>query len=304
MASAALARVIAMLRSTQPQDGDPLDVERYRRILTVMAPRPPGGVQVLRTEVAGRTVDWVVPNGADPRARLLYLHGGGFIAGSVHTHRAIAARIAQAAGCVGLVVDYRIAPEAPFPAALEDCIAALEYIAHYGPDGALAEPTSLFVGGDSAGGNLTLAMLMTMQGQFNVTAAFTLSAWADLSCSGESIVTRAPHEPVLAAHHLRPTAAAYLNGHDPRDWRASPVYAPAAALAGLPPLLMQVGDAELLLDDTRRFAARAQAAGVDVTCEVWPEMFHVFQGFSAILPEGQQAIERVGAYLRERQRSP
>jgi monoterpene epsilon-lactone hydrolase len=296
MASPGFARVVSMLRSTQPRPGDPLDFERYRRFLTAMAPRPPNGVRVLRTEVAGRTVDWVVPEGADPSARLLYLHGGAFIAGSVHTHRALAARIAEAAGCVGLVVDYRIAPEDPFPAALEDCIAALEYAAHYGPDGTLSSPTSLFIGGDSAGGGLTLATLIATRGQFPVTAAVTLSAWTDLTCSGESLVTRAATEPFLAPHLMHPTAAAYLAGHDPRDPQASPLY---ADLSGLPPLLMQAGDAEILLDDTRRFAAKARAAGVDVRCEIWPEMFHVFQAFSTILPEGQEAIVSLGAYLRE-----
>ncbi len=297
MASPGLARVLSMLRTTQPREGDPLDFERYRRFLTAMAPRPPNGVQVLRTEVAGRTVDWVVPEGADPSVRLMYLHGGAYIAGSVHTHRALAARIAEAAGCVGLVVDYRIAPEDPFPAALEDSIAALGYIAHYGPDGAAATPRSLFVGGDSAGGGLTLATLLETRGQVPVTAAVTLSAWTDMACTGESIITRAPSEPVLAPHLMGPTADAYLRGWDPRDPRASPLY---GDLTGLPPILMQVGDAEVLLDDTRRFAAKALAAGVDVTCEVWPEMFHVFQAFSTILPEGQQAIERLGTYLRER----
>jgi monoterpene epsilon-lactone hydrolase len=296
MASPGFARVVSMLRSTQPREGDPLDYERFRRFLTAMAPRPPNGVRVLRTEVAGRTVDWVVPEGADPNVRLLYLHGGAFIAGSVHTHRALAARIAEAAGCVGLVVDYRIAPEDPFPAALEDCIAALEYAAHYGPDGALAAPRSLFVGGDSAGGGLTLSTLIETRGQVPVTAAVTLSAWTDLTCSGESLVTRAGAEPVLAPHLMLPTAATYLAGHDARDPRASPLY---GDLAGLPPLLMQVGDAEILLDDTRRFAAKARTSGVDVRCEVWPEMFHVFQGFSGILPEGQEAIASLGAYLRE-----
>jgi epsilon-lactone hydrolase len=296
MASPALARVLSMLRSTQPREGDPLDFERYRRFLTAMAPRPPNGVQVLRTEVAGRTVDWVVPEGADPSVRLLYLHGGGYIAGSVHTHRALAARIAQAAGCVGLVVDYRIAPEDPFPAALEDCIAALAYTAHYGHDGAAAAPRCLFIGGDSAGGGLTLATLLETRGRVPVTAAVTISAWTDMACTGESLLSRAPTEPFLAPHLMQPTAAAYLNGCDPRDPRVSPLY---GDLRGLPPLLMQAGDSEILLDDTRRFAAKAQAAGVDVTCEIWPEMFHVFQAFSTILPEGQQAIEHLGAYLRQ-----
>lgn len=297
MASAGLARVVSMLRSTQPREGDPLDFERYRRFLTAMAPRPPNGVQVLRTEVAGRTVDWVVPEGADPGVRMMYLHGGGYISGSVHTHRALAARIAQAAGCVGLVVDYRIAPEDPFPAALEDSLAALAYVAHYGPDGAAAEPRHLFLGGDSAGGGLALATLLELRGSLPVTAAVTISAWTDLACTGESLATRAATEPFLAPHLTWPTAQAYLAGADPRDPRASPLY---GDLRGLPPLFMQAGDAEILLDDTRRFAAKAAAAGVDVTCEIWPEMFHVFQAFSTILPEGQEAIEHVGAYIRAR----
>ncbi len=297
MASPGLARVLSMLRSTQPREGDPLDFERYRRFLTAMAPRPPSGVQVLRTEVAGRTVDWVVPQGADPDVRLLYLHGGGYIAGSVHTHRALAARIAQAAGCVGLVVDYRIAPEDPFPAALEDSIAALGYIAHYGPDGAPGAPRSLFIGGDSAGGGLTLATLLETRSQVPVTAAVTLSAWTDMACTAESLLKCAASEPFLAPHLMHPTADAYLQGWDPYDPRASPLY---GDLTGLPPLLMQVGDSEVLLDDTRRFAAKALAAGVDVTCEIWPEMFHVFQAFSTILPEGQEAIAHLGAYLRQR----
>jgi monoterpene epsilon-lactone hydrolase len=297
MASAGLARIVSMLRSTQPRVGDTLDFERYRRFLTVMAPRSPDGVRVLRTEVASRTVDWLVPDDADPRKRLLYLHGGGYISGSVHTHRALAARIAQAAGCVALVLDYRIAPEDPFPAAIEDSIAALHFIAHYGPDGTLSEPTNLFIGGDSAGGGLTLSTLLETQRLVHVTAAVTLSAWTDLACTGESVTTRGAVEPFLAPHLMHPTANAYLAGWDPYDPRVSPLY---GNLVGLPPLLMQCGDAEILLDDTRRFAAKALAAGVDVTCEIWPEMFHVFQAFSAILPEGQHAIENIGQYLRKR----
>ena len=130
-----------------------------------------------------------------------------------------------------------------------------------------------------------------------MTAAVTISAWTDMACTGDSILSRAPTEPFLAPHLMQPTAAAYLNGWDPTDPRVSPLY---GDLRGLPPLLMQAGDSEILLDDTRRFAAKAQAAGVDVTCEIWPEMFHVFQAFSTILPEGQEAIEHLGAYLRQR----
>ena len=129
MASAGLARILPMLRMTQQPEGAPLDIPRWRNFLTAMAARVPAGVSVMRTEVGGCVVDWLVPVGADPSTRMLYLHGGGFVGGSAHTHRALAARIAQAAGCVAAIVDYRLAPEHPFPAALEDAIGALEYAA-------------------------------------------------------------------------------------------------------------------------------------------------------------------------------
>jgi acetyl esterase/lipase len=284
-----------MLRMTQQQEGAPLDIPRWRNFLTAMAARVPTGVSVLRTEVSGCVVDWLVPEGADPSARILYLHGGGFVGGSAHTHRAMAARIAQAAGCVGLILDYRLAPENPFPAALEDAIATLEYAAQIGSNGDFSDARRLFVVGDSAGANLGLSALLQTRGRIRVDAAATMSAWTDLACTGESHVTRRAAERYLAPHLMIPTADAYLAGWDPHDPRASPLY---ADLRGLPPLYMQVGDAEILLDDTLRFAARAREAGVDVRCDVWPEMVHVFQAFAAILPEGQDAIAKIGAFVR------
>ncbi len=295
MASAGLARILPMLRMTQQPEGAPLDIPRWRNFLTAMAARVPSGVSVLRTEVRGCVVDWLVPEGADPSARMLYLHGGGFVGGSAHTHRALAARIAQAAGCVAAIVDYRLAPEHPFPSALEDAIGALEYAAEIGPSGAFSDARRLFVVGDSAGAALGLSLLQETRGRVRVDAAATMSAWTDLACTGESHTTRRAAERYLAPHLMIPTADAYLAGWDPRDPRASPLY---GNLSGLPPLLMQVGDAEILLDDTLRFAASAQQAGVEVTCEVWPEMVHVFQAFAAILPEAQQAIAGVGEFLR------
>jgi epsilon-lactone hydrolase len=299
MASAAFGPIVSMLRSQQQPEGAPFDIERYRSILTVTAARMPSGVSSLRTEVGGRAAEWLVPDRADDSVRIVHLHGGGYIAGSIHSHRALAARIAQATGCVALIVDYRLAPEDPFPAALADAIAALEHVAMHGPGGAPGPPAHLFVVGDSAGGGLALATLLATRDRVPVTAAVTLSPWTDLSNSGATFATRRAADPILAPHMMGPSADAYLAGRDPLDALASPLY---ADLAGLPPLLMQVGDAEILLDDTVRFAAKAGAAGVDVTCEVWPEMVHVWHTFAAMLPEARDAITRVGEYLRQRAR--
>jgi monoterpene epsilon-lactone hydrolase len=284
-----------MLRMTQQPEGAPLDIPRWRNFLTAMAARVPDGVAVLRTEVSGCVVDWLVPDGADTSARILYLHGGGYVGGSAHTHRALAARVAQAAGCAALIMDYRLAPENPFPAAFEDVLAVLDYVAQIGPDGAYGDARKLFIVGDSAGGGLALAALLELRGRLRVDAAVTMSAWTDLACTGESHTTRLTAERYLAPHLMLPTADAYLAGWEPRDPRASPLYGDPT---GLPPLLMQVGDSEILLDDTLRFAGKARASGVDVTCQVWPEMVHVFQAFAAILPEAQQAIADAGEFLK------
>jgi acetyl esterase/lipase len=195
-----------------------------------------------------------------------------------------------------LVLDYRLAPEHPHPAAVHDALAALRWMYEHGPTGA-APARATFVAGDSAGGGLTLATLIAARdaGVHLPNAAVAISAWTDLACTGNTMRTRADVDPMVTEAVLSRMTQDYLQGGDARQPLASPLY---ADLRGLPPLLMQVGDAEVLLDDTTRVADKARAAGVDVTLEIYPEMIHIFQLFAPILPEGQQAIERIGAFIR------
>ena len=179
MASAALAPIVEMLRSVRPREGVPLDIAQLRMFLDSMVAPAPKGVSVQTFELAGRRAEWLVPEGADAGSRLLYLHGGAYVAGSPDTHRALAGRIARASGCVALIVDYRLAPENPFPAALDDALAALEHAAEHGPGGTTRAAHSLFVAGDSAGGGLTLSTMLAARGRLPVTAGVTLSAWTE-----------------------------------------------------------------------------------------------------------------------------
>ena len=246
--------------------------------------------------LGGMPAEWVVADQAAADQRLLYLHGGGYVICSPGTHRDLAGRISQAAGVAVLVLDYRLAPEHPYPAAVHDALAALRWMYTHGPKGA-APARATFVAGDSAGGGLTLATLIAARdaGVRLPNAAVAISAWTDLACTGNTMRTRADVDPMVTEAVLSRMVQDYLQGGDARQPLASPLY---ADLRGLPPLLMQVGDAEVLLDDTTRVADKARAAGVDVTVEIYPEMIHIFQLFAPILPEGQQAIERIGAFIR------
>jgi monoterpene epsilon-lactone hydrolase len=300
MASTEFGMILDMLaawRQSSGLDGTRFDIEALRATMQVGAQPAPVGTNVVAVEVGGRPAEWLVPEGVANDRRLLYLHGGGYVAGGLDSHRALAADIAKAGECAVLLLDYRLAPEHPFPAAIEDATTALQWMCDHGPD-APAAASRLYVGGDSAGGGLTLATMLSQRDRGGVlpNAAFTISAYADLSFSGESIRTRADADPMIAAAVLPQMAAAYLGETDTRDPLASPVH---ADLAGLPPLYLQVGDAEVLLDDSIRVAERARAAGVDARVEVWPEMFHVWQAFAAMLPEGREAVEKLGAFLRE-----
>jgi acetyl esterase/lipase len=253
-----------------------------------------------RLDVGGVPCEWLLAKGADPDRRLLYIHGGGWTAGGLDSHRPLSARISAATGCAVLAVDYRLAPEHPFPAGLDDCIATYRWLRENGPNGA-APARSLFVAGDSAGGNLTLVLLLAskQRGLPLPNAAVPISPATDFLGQGESWRTREEREPIIrgGADGIRMLSQVYLQGRaKPEDPLASPLY---GDFRGLPPLLFHVGDAEVLLDDSTRAAEKAKQAAVDVTLEVWPDMPHVWHAFAPFLPEASQAIERIGAFVRK-----
>jgi acetyl esterase/lipase len=256
--------------------------------------------EVRRIDLAGVACEWLLAKGADPDRRLLYIHGGGWTAGNLDSHRPLSARISQAAGAAVLAVHYRLAPEHPFPAGLDDCVHALRWLRANGPDGP-APARSLFVAGDSAGGNLTFATLLACKerGIPLPNGAIPISAATDFSAAGESFRTRAAVDPIIPAipEAIRALGPVYTQGRaDPLSPLCSPLN---GDLGGLPPLLVQVGDAEVLLDDSTRIAAKAKAAGVDVTLRVYPDMPHVWHLFAPFLPEASTAIDEIGAFVRK-----
>lgn len=254
----------------------------------------PDDVQSEPVDAGGVPAEWVRVPESSPERTLLYLHGGGYCIGSLNTHRGLVAGIARAAGTRALSVDYRLAPEHPFPAAVDDATAAYRFLLGTG-----ADPAGIAIAGDSAGGGLTLATLAALRdaGEPLPGAAACLSPWVDLEGLGESVTTKAGADPILQQQDLLRFAQAYLGSTDARTALAAPLH---ADLAGLPPLLVQVGTAEVLLDDSRRIAERAETAGVDVTLEVWDDMVHVFQAFALLLPEAREAIARIGEFVRKR----
>jgi acetyl esterase/lipase len=260
--------------------------------------RVPEGTKIEEIEIAGLPAEWITPPDYDDRI-ILYLHGGAYTVGSCASHRGLVGHIAQAGRARLLLPEYRLAPEHPFPAALDDAVKVYRALLDEG-----MTPESLVLAGDSAGGGLTLSTLVALrdQGDPLPAAAVLISPWTDLAASGESIQSRAAKDPWLRADRVAQTAAHYHAHVDPRDPRVSPLY---ADLHGLPPLLIQVGDHEILLCDSTRLAERAEDAGVDVTLEVWEGMWHVWHIMVGWMPESQIAIDRIGRFVRARtHRSP
>jgi epsilon-lactone hydrolase len=245
-----------------------------------------------RVSAGGVEGEWISPADAPLDKAILYFHGGGFRIGSVASHRDLIAQIAVASGCRVLAINYRLAPEHRFPAALDDALAAYGWMLGQG-----LTPGNVAFAGDSAGGNLVLAAMLALRerGLPLPIAAVLMSPWTDLAATGTSYVTRAEVDPIHQRPMILALAKNYLGGQgDPCDPLVSPLY---ADLAGLPPLLIQVGDRETVLDDSVMFADLARAAGVDVHLEVWDGMIHVFQMFGAELPEAHQAIASIAQFL-------
>lgn len=241
----------------------------------------------------GVDASWVDAPGADPQKALMYFHGGGFQVGSVRSHRDIIARLSAAAGCRALGVNYRLAPDYRFPAPIEDATIAYRWLLNQGFD-----PKKIALVGDSAGGGLALSTLLALREQTLPLPAVVavMSVWTDLTASGESYETRAKSDPIHQRRMILAMAKNYLgDSADAKNPMASPLF---ADLRGLPPMLLQVGDRETVLDDSRNFATRASVAGVEVQLEVWDDMIHVFQQFTADLPEAGVAIDSIGRFLK------
>ena len=253
----------------------------------------PADIACEAVDVGGAKAEWVSAPDAVTHKVLLYFHGGGYYRGSTNTVREMVSRMSRTSGLTVLNVGYRLAPEHPFPAAVDDALAAYGWLLESG-----VAPGSIAVGGDSAGGGLTIALMLAMRdsGKPLPGAGVCLSPWVDLTQSGESYVTQADQDPAITKPYLDHAAEVYLNGADARGPLASPLF---SDLKGLPPLLIQVGTAEVLLDDARRLADAARAAGVQVELDVWEGMVHVWQNNGLGLPEGKQAVEKIGAWLRE-----
>jgi len=291
MPSPEAQQMAAMFRAAPPPLESP-SVEQLRANMDAMAALggPEPGTALEPVEAGGVPAEWIIAPGASRDRAILYLHGGGYAIGSIATHRGVVSRLSAASGAAGLALDYRLAPEHPFPAAVEDALAAYRWLLAQG-----IAPGRIAIAGDSAGGGLTVAALVALRdaGDPLPACAVTFSPWADLALEGASMDARDALDPMVHRPGLQQMADWYLAGQDPRHPLASPIH---ADLAGLPPLLVQVGTAETLYDDAVRLAVRAIEAGTAVTFEPWADLFHVFQLF-AMLPEAQEAVRAAGAFI-------
>ena len=259
--------------------------------------KPAPGWRIRPETRAALKGEWIEPIAVDHaawRRCILYLHGGGYILMSPQTHRSITTRLAAWSEARLFALDYRLAPEHPFPAALDDAVAAYRALIEAG-----TAPDRIVVAGDSAGGGLALALLLALRdaGDRLPAGAVVFSPWTDLAAAGQSIVDNDRTEALLSGDLIAPTARLYLGDTPATNPLASPVY---ADLTGLPPLLVQVSDSEVLLDDSRRVVESAKRSGVNATLRIWHGLPHVWQFFARVLPEGRAALREAAAFIDAR----
>jgi monoterpene epsilon-lactone hydrolase len=289
-----------MRQTTAPHKGEPMGPEARPRFDAMMAAAPAAEGALFEPGVVGGVSGWWCRSaGADPGRLLLYVHGGGYGLGSAEAFRNLASQIARRIRADAFLPDYRLAPEHPFPAAIDDVVAA--YHGLQAPGGA-----RIVVAGDSAGGGLTLALLPILRAGAVAESALpagaaVMSPWTDLGLTGASMESRADADPIFTRGVLQAMADNYAHGQDKADPRISPLH---ALLAGLPPIRIDVGDDEVLLDDSIRFAARAAAAGVDVSLSVWAGMPHVFQSSLGHMLASERSLDAIGAFLSGRLDAP
>lgn len=298
MRSEALEGIVTMLRQNATARTGEITVaearQGYEALGQLLVPAP--AVEAQPVIASGVPAEWLVP--ADDGGRVIvYLHGGGYCIGSVASHRAMLTHLAAAAPARVLSVDYRLAPEHPHPAALDDAVSAYRWVTR----DQRVHPSKVVIGGDSAGGGLTLATLVALRdaGDPLPAAAFCLSPWADLTQSGATVQERAAEDPMVRPTDLDRWAAMYAGVAAPGVPQISPVF---SDLSSLPPLLIEVGTSEVLLDDARRIAENAKVAGVDVTLTEAEDMIHVWHLFAGTVPEADDGVARVAAFVRDRTR--
>ena len=295
MASPELDRAIALFRAGKAETQAFTTIDEFRvwyEQFTGQFELPEDAV-FEQVGAGGVAAEWISTPGVAQDRVVMYLHGGGYVIGSMRTHRSPLSYLSRVSDARVLGLNYRLAPEHPFPAAVEDSVAAYRWLLADG-----VSPQRIVIGGDSCGGGLTIATLVALNylGDPLPAAGISHSGWTDLAHTGDSFTTKSEVDPLIDREMLEGMAAAYLGDRSRTTPLASPYY---ADLRGLPPLLLQVGTAEVLLDDSRRLADRAKEAGVDVTLEVWDDMPHVWQAFVSFLPEAREALEHCGQFVQK-----
>jgi acetyl esterase/lipase len=287
---AAIRQILAMA----PKNQTTAEMRKGYDGLGAIYPTPPD--VTLRAEDAnGVAAEWSATPTADQQRVTLYLHGGGYVIGSLSSHRHLVAELGRASGTRTLALNYRLAPEAPYPAAVDDALSGYKFLLSQG-----IKPSSIAIAGDSAGGGLTIATLVAARdaGLPQPACAVCISPWVDLEMIGASMTSKAGEDPIVQRDLLEPWAKYYLNDASARTPLAAPLN---ANLKGIAPLLIQVGSAETLLDDSIRLAGHASAQEVPVRLEAWPEMLHVWHFFHPMLADGRRALKVAGEFIREHQ---
>ena len=294
MSSAQLEKVIADVVATFGSWGPQTTLAEMRKGWDDLFSnvKPSVGAKTEKVDAGGVKAEWMTAPGAATDRAILYFHGGGYVLGSIHSHRDMCERLSRAAQARVLALDYRLAPEHPFPAAVEDARAAYRWLLKQG-----LSPKRIALAGDSAGGGLTFATLLALKqhGDPLPACAAPLSPWVDLEALGDSMTTKDAEDPMVHRHLVEQMAKTYVPTGDLRNPLCAPLH---GDLSGLPPLLIQVGSRETLLDDAVRMADKAKKAGIAVELDVWQGQIHVWQIFAGRLDEGEQAIQKIGAFVR------
>ena len=289
-----LDRVIGIMKDIR--SNPPADIHEARAVLDqAFAVYPPASdVTIFEIDAGGVPCQWITASGVPQDRLIIYLHGGAYATCSPTTHKDLISRLSLASGAAALGVDYRLAPESLFPAAVEDCLAAYNWALSHG-----FEPGNIVLAGDSAGGGLVVSVLLAARDSALPlpAAGVCFSPWVDLECTGESMSVNDHLDAFIKYEGLFARAQSYLGEADPKHPWASALY---ADLHGLPPLLIHVGSTETLLDDSTRLAILAKDSGVDVSFKIWDDMVHVWQLFASVLPEGQQSIDESGEFIRSK----